>query len=48
VLARLDPAVLGDFDAFVLASLLISQFKEQVIVPDFGFYGREHHIALIR
>jgi len=48
VLARLDRAVLGDFDAFVLVSLLISQFKGQVIIPDFGFYGREHHIALIR
>jgi len=48
VLARLDRAVLGDFDAFVLASLLISQFEGQVIVPDFGFYGREHHISLIR
>jgi hypothetical protein len=48
VLARLDRAVLGDFDALVLASLLISQFKGQVIVPDFGFYGREHHVALIR
>jgi hypothetical protein len=48
VLARLDRAVLGDFDAFVLANLLISQFEGQVIIPDFGFYGREHHISLIR
>lgn len=48
VLARLDRAVLGDFDAFVVASLLISQFKGQVIIPDFGFYGREHHVALVR
>jgi hypothetical protein len=48
VLARLDRAVLGDFDAFVLAWLLISQFKGQVVIPDFGFYGREHHITLIR
>jgi hypothetical protein len=48
VIARLDRATLGDFDAFVLASLLISQFQGQVIVPDFGFYGREHHVALIR
>jgi hypothetical protein len=47
-LARLDRTVLGDFDAFVLGSLLISQFKGQVVVPDFGFYGREHHIGLIR
>jgi hypothetical protein len=48
VVARLDRAVLGDFDAFVLASFLISQFQGQVIIPDFGFYGREHHTALIR
>jgi hypothetical protein len=48
VLARLDRAVLGDFDAFVLACLLISQYQGQVVVPDFGFYGREHHVALIR
>jgi hypothetical protein len=48
VLARLDRAVLGDFDSFVSANLLISQFKGQVIIPDFGFYGREHHISLIR
>jgi hypothetical protein len=48
VLARLDRAKLGDFDAFVLGSLLISLFEGQVIIPDFGFYGRDHHIALIR
>lgn len=48
VLARLDRAILGDFDSFVLANFLISQFQGQVIVPDFGFYGREHHVALIR
>jgi hypothetical protein len=48
VLARLDRALLGDFDAFVIASLLISNFKGRVIVPDFGFYGRERHVALIR
>jgi hypothetical protein len=48
VLARLDRAVLGDFDAFVIASLLISQFKEQVVIPDFGFYGRQYHTALVR
>lgn len=48
VLARLDRAVLGDFDAFVLAQFLISQFKGQVIIPDGGFYLREHHVSLIR
>lgn len=46
VLARLDRAVLGDFDAFVLGNVLISQFHGQVIAP--GFYLRDHHTALIR
>jgi hypothetical protein len=48
VVARINRAELGDFDAFVLASLLIGQSKGQVIVPDFGFYGRLHHAGLIR
>jgi hypothetical protein len=48
VVARLDRAKLGDFDAFVLAGLLIGQTKGQVIVPDFGFYGRDLHRSLIR
>lgn len=48
VVAHVDRAVLGDFDAFVLASLLISQFKGQIIIPDFGFYGRPLHLALLR
>lgn len=46
VIAKINRAELGDFDAFVLASLLIGQFKGQVIVPDFGFYGRD--TSLIR
>jgi hypothetical protein len=48
VVAKIDRATLGDFDAFVLGSLLIGQAKGQVIVPDFGFYGRMFHMALIR
>lgn len=48
ILARLNRAELGDFDCFVLANLLISQYKGQVVIPDFGFYGRPHHTALIR
>ena len=47
-MARIDRAELGDFDALVLGLLLMAQFKGQVVVPDFGFYGREAHIALIR
>jgi hypothetical protein len=38
--AKLDRAELGDFDAFILGALLMGQHKGQIIVPDFGFYGR--------
>jgi len=48
ILARLDRAAIGDFDAFTIASFLVSHFKGQVIIPDFGFYGRAFHTALIR
>lgn len=48
VIARIDRAELGDQDALTLALLLIGQFKGQVIVPDFGFYGRLLHMSLIR
>jgi hypothetical protein len=48
VIARINRAELGDFDAFVLAQLLIGQHKEQIVVPDFGFYGRPLHMSLIR
>ena len=48
VLAKLDRAELGDFDCFVLGNVLMSLYSGTVIVPDFGFYGREHHIGLIR
>lgn len=48
VLVRLPRRELGDFDAFVLGNLLISAYKGQICVPDFGFYGRSHHTALIR
>jgi hypothetical protein len=48
VIAKLDRAELGDFDAFLLGQFLIGQFQGHIVVPDFGFYGREHHTALIR
>src|ERR1700712_5677868 len=48
ILARINRAELGDFDALVLGLFLIEQFKGQVVVPDFGFYGRENHVSLIR
>lgn len=48
LIVRLDRAELGDFDAFVLGLIFIGHHKGQVIVPDFGFYGRDQHISLIR
>jgi hypothetical protein len=48
LVAKIDRAELGDFDAFVLAILLVEQFAAQVIVPDFGFYARDFHTSLIR
>lgn len=48
VVARLDRSRLGDFDAFIIALLLIGQHKGQVIVPDGGFYLRPLHVSLIR
>lgn len=48
VVARINRAELGDFDAFVLALLLIGQAKGHIVVPDFGFYGRPLHTTLIR
>lgn len=48
ILARLNRAELGDFDCFVLANLLISQYEGVVVIPDFGFYGCPFHTQLIR
>lgn len=46
--ARLNRAELGDFDARAIAYFLIALFPGTVIIPDFGFYGRDLHTALIR
>lgn len=48
ILARLNRIELTDFDALLLGWLLIEQFKGQVVVPDFGFYGRDVHVSLLR
>lgn len=48
VFARINRAELGDFDALVLGLFLMAQFKGQLVIPDFGFYGREAHVSLIR
>src|SRR5271170_285593 len=46
--ARIDRVELGDFDALVLGLLLMILAKGQVVVRDFGFYGRDIHSRLIR
>jgi len=48
ILARINRAELGEFDALVLGLLLIAQFKGQIILSDLGFYGRDAHASLIR
>jgi hypothetical protein len=48
IFAKLNRAELGDFDALVLGLFLMAQFEGQIVVPDFGFYGREGHVSLIR
>jgi len=44
--ARLNRAELGR-DARILGALLIMQAKDQVIVPDFGYYARPFHDLLV-
>lgn len=48
ILARINRAELGEFDALVLGLLLIAQFKGIVVVPDGGFYLRDAHRSLLR
>jgi hypothetical protein len=47
IVARLNRKEIGDDDARIIANILISQFKGQIVIEDFGFYVREHHAALI-
>jgi hypothetical protein len=48
LIARLNRAELGDFDCFVLGNLLMSEYKGQVVVTDYGFYAAPFHMSLIR
>lgn len=48
ILAKLNRAELGDFDALILGLFLIEQFKGQIVIPAFDFYGRDVHVSLIR
>ena len=48
ILAKIDRVVLSEFDALVLGLFLITHFKGQLVIPDFGFYGRDIHTRLVR
>jgi hypothetical protein len=45
---RLNRKEIGDEDARLIASILISQFKGPIVIEDFGFYARPFHTSLIR
>ena len=48
ILARINRAELGKFDALALGLLLMNHYKGQIVVPDLGFYGRDIDSNLIR
>lgn len=48
IMARVNRAELSEFDALAVGLFLIAHFRGNIIVPDFGFYGRDTHTALIR
>lgn len=48
LIARLNRAELGDFDCFILANLLINNYKGHVVIPDYGTYACPFHLSLIR
>jgi hypothetical protein len=45
-LARLNRKEIGDDDAKITANILISQFKGQIVIDDFGFYARDTTLRL--
>ena len=47
ILIRLNRAELGLFDALALGLVLINHYQGQLVIPDFGFYGRDVHTSLI-
>lgn len=48
IFARMDRKEIGDFAALVLGLILIGMYKGQLVIPDFGFYGRDSHASLVR
>ncbi|HEX3861319.1 MAG TPA: hypothetical protein VHY35_06455 [Stellaceae bacterium] len=47
IIARVNRAELGSFDALAVGLFLINQYRGQIIISDFGFYAREMHATLL-
>jgi hypothetical protein len=48
IFARLDRREIGEKAALTIGLFVIASFERQLVIPDFGFYGRDAHMALIR
>jgi hypothetical protein len=48
IITRLDRAEIGDRAALIIGLFLIASYPGQLVIPDFGFYGRDVHAGLIR
>jgi hypothetical protein len=48
IVARLNRAEIGDRAALTIGLFLIAAYPQQLVIPDFGFYGRDAHVSLIR
>lgn len=48
VVARLNRKEIGDKAALIIGLVLLNMYKAQVVVEDFGFYGRRAHRRLVR
>ncbi|MGA8902705.1 hypothetical protein [Bradyrhizobium sp.] len=48
ILARLNRKDIGEKAALTIGLFLIGQYGGQLVIPDFGFYGRDVHSNLIR
>ena len=48
IIARVNRAEFGEFDSLAIGLILMSYYKGQLCVPDFGFYAREYHCSVLR
>jgi hypothetical protein len=47
--ARINRKEIGEFDALTIGLFLMAHYRgPHIVIPDFGFYGRDFHTSLIR